>query len=149
MRFVLALIAALVFGSTAFAVQPDEVLKDPVLEKRAREISAGLRCPVCRNESIDESNADLARDIRTLVRERLRAGDTDAEVRAVVVDRYGEFILLRPTLDGANLVLWLAAPALAVAGLGLGYAAIRRRSLSTADPLTEDEEAELRTILRR
>ena len=93
-RLVLALL--LLLAGPALAVQPDEMLADPALEARAREISAGLRCLVCRNESIDESNADLARDLRLLVRERLLAGDTDDEVVASVTDRYGEYVLLRP-----------------------------------------------------
>ena len=83
-------------ASPALAVQPDEILDDPALEERARDISAGLRCLVCRNESIDESNADLARDMRLLVRERLVAGDSDAEVVDFIVDRYGEYVLLKP-----------------------------------------------------
>src|ERR671920_2299504 len=99
MRFVLALMAALMFGSAALAVQPDEVLKDPVLEHRAREISAGLRCLVCQNQSIDDSDAPLAKDLRVLVRERLTAGDSDAEITAFLVARYGDFVLLRPPFD--------------------------------------------------
>src|SRR3954451_12677102 len=106
MRFVLALLAALVFSASAFAVQPDEVLKDPALEKRAREISSGLRCLVCQNQSIDDSDAQLAKDLRLLVRERLVAGDTDGQVRDFLVQRYGEFVLLRPTFRGRTLVLW-------------------------------------------
>ena len=90
------------------AVQPDEMLADPALEARARAISAELRCPVCRNESIDESNAPVARDLRLMVRERLVAGDTDAQVIAAVVDRFGEFSLLKPEASGANLILRLA-----------------------------------------
>jgi len=92
------------------AVQPDEMLDDPKLEERAREISGGLRCLVCRNESIDDSNADLARDMRLLVRERLLAGDSNEEVVQYIVDRYGEYVLLNPTTTGSNLVLWLAGP---------------------------------------
>ena len=94
----------------AWAVQPDEVLDDPALEERARELSKDLRCLVCRNESIDESNADLARDLRILVRERLMAGDSNAEAMDFIVDRYGEYVLLRPTASGANWVLWAAGP---------------------------------------
>ena len=96
-RLVLALI---LIGAPVFAVQPDEMLGDPALEARAREISAGLRCPVCRNELIDESNAGVARDLRLMVRERLAAGDSDDEVVAAVVARYGEFVLLTPRRDG-------------------------------------------------
>ena len=107
----LALLLALV-AAPAFAVEPDEVLDDPALEARARDISAGLRCPVCRNESIDESNAGVSRDLRLMVRERLVAGDSDAEAVQAVVDRYGEYVLLKPDASGANLILWLAAPGL-------------------------------------
>ncbi|MGB7320768.1 MAG: cytochrome c-type biogenesis protein, partial [Albidovulum sp.] len=92
------------------AVQPDEILPDPALEARARALSTGLRCLVCRNENIDESNADLARDLRLLVRERLVAGDSDTEVIAFLVERFGEYVLLTPTSGGANLILWLAGP---------------------------------------
>jgi cytochrome c-type biogenesis protein CcmH len=106
----LFLILSLMLATPVAAVQPDEILADPVMEERARDISAGLRCLVCRNESIDESNAELARDLRLLVRERLVAGDTNDEVVDFVVDRYGEYVLLRPTLTGANLVLWIAGP---------------------------------------
>lgn len=130
------------------AVQPDEILADPRLEARAREISAGLRCPVCRNESIDESNAAVARDLRLMVRERLVAGDTDAEVVAAVVARFGEFILLKPDASGANLVLWLAPVGLLVAGVGVAFAAQRRR-IAVTDPLTEAEQTRLTEILRQ
>ena len=132
----------------ALAVQPDEMLDDPVLEQRAREISEGLRCPVCRNESIDESNAPVSRDLRLLVRERLVAGDSDAEVVDYIVDRYGEFVLLEPRRDGANLVLWLAAPALLVIALAIGYAAVRARARATGpESLSDDEEARLKELL--
>lgn len=124
------------------AVQPDEMLADPGLEARARAISATLRCPVCRNESIDESHAPVARDLRLLVRERLLAGDSDAEVVAVIVARFGEFILLEPDATGANLILWLAAPAMLLLALGIGIAAQRRR-MDEAGPLTPDEQARL------
>ncbi|MCC5975235.1 MAG: cytochrome c-type biogenesis protein CcmH [Rubellimicrobium sp.] len=141
----LALAALPVFA----AVQPDEILDDPALEARARQISAGLRCPVCRNESIDDSSADLSRDIRLMVRERLLAGDSDREVLDAVVARYGEFVLLRPDARGANLVLWLAAPALLLGGLGLGWVTIRRRSvLAVPDALDADEQTRLEEILK-
>lgn len=129
------------------AVQPDEMLADQGLEARARDISAGLRCPVCRNESIDESNAPVAGDLRLMVRERLVAGDTDAQVIAAVVARFGEFILLKPDASGANLVLWLAPVGLLVAGLAVAMAAQRRRII-IADALTEAEQTRLTEILR-
>jgi cytochrome c-type biogenesis protein CcmH len=133
----------------ALAVQPDEVMADPALEARARAISAGLRCPVCRNESIDESQAPIARELRLLVRERLAAGDSDAEVVAFLVARFGEFILLEPDRSGANLLLWIAGPLMLLAGLGIGVAAIRRRA-ATPPPaaLSAEERARLEEILR-
>ena len=142
------LLAVFLFAPTILpAVEPDEVLADAALEIRARDISAGLRCPVCRNESIDESSADLARDIRVMVRERLSAGETDEAVRAAVVARYGEFVLLRPNFDGANLILWLTAPLMLLAGLGLGITTVRRRAATPQVPLTADEDARLRDLL--
>lgn len=127
------------------AVEPDEVLSDPALEARARDISAGLRCPVCRNESIDESNAGVSRDLRLLVRERLLAGDSNDETVSYIVDRYGEYVLLRPNTNGANLLLWLAGPAALVIGLGIGWAAIRRRpsAEAPAEQLSPEEERRL------
>ena len=137
----------LLVATSAFAVQPDEILDDPVLEQRARELSQGLRCPVCRNESIDESNAELARELRILVRERLVAGDTDAQAVEFLVARYGEFVLLRPDTSGVNVVLWYAAPAMLVVALGIGWATIRRRAPAQV-ALSEREKAELEKILR-
>lgn len=145
----LALILCLLASPLA-AVQPDEVLDDPVLEERAREISQNLRCPVCQNESIDDSNAELSRDLRILLRERLVAGDTDAEAVQFIVDRYGEYVLLRPTAEGANLILWLAAPAMLVIALGIGWAMVRERSRGReAEGLDAEEEARLKAILDR
>jgi cytochrome c-type biogenesis protein CcmH len=138
MRFILALAAALVLAGPTHAVQPDEVLKNPALEKRAREISSGLRCMVCQNQSIDDSDAPLARDLRLLVRERLSTGDTDGQVRDYLVQRYGEFVLLKPAFRGHTLLLWLAPGIVLVLG-GIGaYAALRRRSQSVPD--LDDEE---------
>jgi cytochrome c-type biogenesis protein CcmH len=144
------LLAALASGPV-LAVQPDEILDDPALEERARDISAGLRCVVCRNESIDESNATLARDLRLLVRERLVAGDSDAEVVSFVVDRYGEYVLLRPTLTGSNLALWIAPVVILLVGGGLALAFIRRRANSPAPTeaaLSPEEEARLKDLLK-
>ncbi|MCX7645103.1 MAG: cytochrome c-type biogenesis protein CcmH [Rhodobacteraceae bacterium] len=146
----LTLALALLAGPAA-AVQPDEMLPDPALEARAREISAGLRCLVCRNESIDESNADLARDLRLLVRERLLAGDSDAEVVAFVVERYGEYVLLKPSATGANLLLWIAGPAMLAAALLAAALYVRRRRAAPepeAAPLSEAEKARLEELLR-
>jgi cytochrome c-type biogenesis protein CcmH len=145
------ILALCVIAAPAWAVQPDEILDDPALEERAREISAGLRCLVCRNESIDDSNAELARDLRLLVRERLVAGDTNEETVDYIVDRYGEFVLLKPTLGGANLLLWLAGPLMLGAGLLTGGLYLRRRSQETEPAtvrLSAEEEARLREILR-
>ena len=138
-------------ASPALAVQPDEVLADPVLEGRAREISKDLRCLVCRNESIDESNAELARDLRLLVRERLVAGDSDPEVIDFVVDRFGEYVLLRPTTTGSNQILYLAGPAMLLLSLGIGifYIRSRRRPKEAVEALSEDEEARLEEILSK
>ena len=147
----LFLVLMLALASPALAVQPDEVLPDPVMEERARDISAGLRCLVCRNESIDESNATLARDLRLLVRERLVAGDSDEEVVSFIVDRYGEYVLLRPTLTGSNIVLWLMPALLLVLGAGLSVVYVRRRAQSpapTETALSAEEEARLKDLLR-
>lgn len=137
-------------ASPLWAVQPDEVLDDPALEARAREISQGLRCPVCQSESIDESNADIARDLRLLVRERLTAGDSDAEVVDFVVARYGEYVLLEPSTEGANVILWIAGPAMLLAALGVGFAYTRRRSRAESAPdiLSPEETERLREIMR-
>lgn len=142
----LALILALL-ASPVWAVQPDEMLDDPVLEERAREISKGIRCPICQNESIDESSAVLAGELRLVLRERLAAGDSDQDVVDYLVARYGEFILLNPTMTGANLILWFAAPAMFLAALGVGFATIRRKA-PVADDLSDDEKAQLEKILR-
>ena len=130
------------------AVEPDEILADPALEERAREISKELRCLVCRNESIDDSNAGLARDLRLLVRERLVAGDTDPEVKEYLVDRYGEFVLLKPVFSMANAALWIAGPLLFILGLLVSMFYIRARSPAQAQALTADEQAELDRILK-
>jgi cytochrome c-type biogenesis protein CcmH len=146
----LALAAALLAGP-AFAVQPDEILDDPVLEERARSLSGGLRCLVCRNESIDESNADLARDMRILLRERLVAGDTDEEAVRFLVDRFGEYVLLRPTATGSNLLLWIAGPAMFLGGAAIAGVYLRRRAAAqpvSAGGLSDDEKARLSELLR-
>jgi cytochrome c-type biogenesis protein CcmH len=134
----------------ALAVQPDEVLDDPVLEERARELSRGLRCMVCRNESIDESNAELARDMRILVRERLVDGDTDQEVIEFIVDRYGEYALLKPTTGGANWLLWAAGPLMLLLALGVGFSYLRGRGAAPETGtarLSDEEKARLSKIL--
>ncbi|MEQ8255431.1 MULTISPECIES: cytochrome c-type biogenesis protein [Roseovarius] len=138
-------------ASPLWAVQPDEILDDPALEERAREISSGLRCLVCRNESIDDSNADLARDLRLLVRERLVAGDSDEEVIDFVVDRYGEYVLLNPVASGSNLVLWLAGPVMLLLGGLLAVVYIRGRARAKPEDeagLSWAEEARLKEIMK-
>lgn len=145
-----ALVLWLALSGAAFAVEPDEILDDPVLEDRARELSKGLRCLVCRNESIDESNAELARDLRLLVRERLVEGDSDAEVIDYLVARYGEYVLLTPRATGANLLLWWAAPILLVGGLGIALFYVRsRKDADVAEGLTEEEKARLAELTKQ
>jgi cytochrome c-type biogenesis protein CcmH len=131
-------------AAPAHAVQPDEILPDAALEQRARALSAELRCMVCQNQSIDDSDAPLARDLRLLVRERLVAGDSDSQVMTFLVDRYGEFVLLKPSFSGHNLLLWLAAPAVLIAGGLIVWGAFgRSRRRSEPAPLSVAEEAEL------
>ena len=145
------LILVLALALPAFAVEPDEILDDPVLESRARDISKGLRCLVCRNENIDDSNAQLARDLRLLVRERLVAGDSDTEVVDFIVARYGEYVLLKPRSDGINMVLWLAGPLmlLLAGGLSAFYLRGRARAPVTGEAaLSPSEQARLNEILK-
>jgi cytochrome c-type biogenesis protein CcmH len=123
----LAILASLAVVTSALAVQPDEVLADPKLEARAREISRELRCMVCQNQSIDDSDAPLARDLRILVRERLVAGDSNQQVLDFMVERYGEFVLLRPRLSLRTSLLWLAAPVLLIVGVLTLLLLVRRR----------------------
>ncbi|SFD43493.1 cytochrome c-type biogenesis protein [Roseivivax sediminis] len=146
----LAGVLAAALAAPAGAVQPDEMLDDPALEERAREISEGLRCLVCQNESIDESNAPLARDLRILVRDRLVEGDSDEEVVDFIVARYGEFVLLQPTTGGWNWLLWAAGPLmlLVAGGVGAVYLRGRARGEDGAAALSAEEEARLRELLR-
>ncbi|MFN7222487.1 MAG: cytochrome c-type biogenesis protein [Paracoccaceae bacterium] len=149
-KILLALMLALAPLSPVYAVQPDEMLADPALEARARGISRDLRCPVCQGESIDDSNAPISRDLRLVVRERIMAGDTDAQVVDFVVSRYGEFVLFNPRAEGPNLILWLAGPGLLLIGLGMAAVYIRRRGQASAPEavLSKDEEARLRDLLQ-
>jgi len=141
--------AVLTVAAPAFAVQPDEVLPDPALEARARAISSGLRCLVCQNQSIDDSDAPLARDLRILVRDRLKAGDSDDEIIDFVVARYGEFVLLKPRFEPHTLLLWLATPAVGIAAIAILVLAARRRKNQTnqAVPLSESEKRRLKKLL--
>jgi cytochrome c-type biogenesis protein CcmH len=150
-RRLLLVLALVLVPLAGGAVQPDEILDDPALEARARGITAELRCVVCQSESVDESNAEIARDLRLLVRERILAGDSDAEVVDFVVARYGEFVLFRPPFTWANAPLWMAGPVLLLIGGALAFGFIRHRSRAPVPerpPLTEEEEARLREITR-
>ena len=133
----------------AYAVQPDEIMADPAKESRARDLSRELRCMVCQNQSIDDSEAPLARDLRLLVRERIAAGDSDAQVIDFLVERYGEFVLLKPRLTPHTLLLWLLPP-LALAGGGLAlwvHGRRRAKSAIAGDQLTAEEEARLERLI--
>ncbi len=146
----LALAATLSLATAVLAVEPDEILSDPALELRARELSKGLRCLVCRNENIDDSHAALARDLRLLVRERLVSGDTDAQAIAYIVERYGEYVLLNPPANGTTLILWLAGPGLLLLGGGLAFAYTRTRSRGPQIPdvLTDQDKARIAELTK-
>ena len=151
MRGLLVALLLILASGTAHAVEPDEVLDDPVLEQRARDISKNLRCLVCQNQSIDDSNAGLARDLRVLVRERLVAGDDNDAVIRYIVERYGDYVLLRPPVKPSTYLLWFG-PVLIVAGAGAALFLFyrRRRATSTPEartPLSEEERKELETLL--
>jgi cytochrome c-type biogenesis protein CcmH len=140
-------ILMLITVPSAHAVNPDEVLADPALEKRARELSTHLRCLVCQNQTIDDSDADLARDLRLLVRERLTAGDDDNQVLEYLVARYGEFILLNPRLSVSTYLLWGTPIALILIGGFVLIRSMRKRSKRKVVPLTKEEQAALAKIL--
>lgn len=145
-------VALLLLFSTvpAMAVLPDEILSDPVLEERARNLSAQLRCMVCQNQSIDDSNAELARDLRVLVRDRLVSGDSDQDVIAYVVSRYGEFVLLKPRFSARTLLLWGAPILLTLAGVtSLLVFARRRNALPMQQKLSSTEEEKIRSLLEK
>ena len=147
-RLAAAILITLTLGiSAAYAVQPDEVLSDPALEARARTLSAELRCMVCQNQSIDDSDAPLARDLRILLRERLSAGDSDAKVIDFLVARYGDFILLRPPVAWNTALLWLAPPAVLVIGVLVAFALFRRRTADAPPPLSDAEKTRLAEIV--
>jgi cytochrome c-type biogenesis protein CcmH len=148
-RALCVLILSLLLSSPAFAVEPSEMLKVPALEARARTISRELRCVVCQNQSVDDSNAEVAHDIRRAVRERLVAGDTDRQVLDYMVGRYGDYVLLDPPFKTRTLILWLGAPLVLLLGTaGLWLSAHRRRvTLEAAAPLTVEEAAKLDALL--
>jgi len=149
-RVLLAFMLMLLVVAHALAVEPSERLADPALEARARAISATLRCLVCQNESIDDSNADLAHDIRVLVRQRLLAGDTNAQARQAIVNRYGEFVLLKPPVQPATYILWFGPVAILLVGLVATLLWLRRRPAATAGPapLSAQEQSRLDSLLR-
>jgi cytochrome c-type biogenesis protein CcmH len=147
--FTLGLWILILAAGPAAAVQPDEILADPALEARARAISAGLRCLVCQNQSIDDSDAPLARDLRLLVRERLKAGDSDREIVDFIVARYGEFVLLKPRFTRETALLWFATPAVLVSAVLLVWLAYRRRASQGEGvaPLSTGEKRRLKRLL--
>ena len=144
----LVLLLALAFAGAAQAVKPDEVLQDPALEARARALSEGLRCMVCQNQSIDESDADLARDLRVLVRQRLVAGDTDQQVMDYIVSRYGEFVLLKPRFSLRNALLWGTPALLLLVGGLFIVSSTRSRRPTPGSALSAEEQAALDKMLR-
>jgi len=146
MRALLALLVVLLGALPAFALNPDEILPDAALEARARAISANLRCLVCQNQSIDLSDADLARDLRIIVRERLTAGDTDAQAVQFIVDRYGEYVLLNPVVAPHTILLWIAAPVVLLIGGIAVFVGARRKRAATQAALTEEENAALEKL---
>lgn len=149
-RFALALLLLTTMLNPAFAVNPDEVLADPALEARARAISAELRCMVCQNQSIDDSNAELAKDLRVLVRERINAGDSDQQVMDYIVSRYGEFVLLKPRVGVNTILLWGMPVFLLLAGGAVIVRQVsRRRRLAAVEPLSAEEQKVLDEILRK
>ena len=150
MRALFFAILVICIPFVSYSVEPNEVLSDPILEERARDISKDLRCLVCQNESIDDSNASLAKNLRILVRERLVAGDSDDEVLNFIVDRYGEFALLKPRSDGFNLILWLSGPLMLLIALIISFTFIKsshksKRHITTG--LSDHEKKELSKIV--
>ena len=145
----IALVLAAIASSSSLAVQPEEMLRDPKLEARARELSRELRCMVCQNQSIDESEAPLARDLRLLVRERITKGDTDQQVLDFLVVRYGEFVLLKPPLESRTIILWALPPVALLAGaVGLFFAVRRRRTVQLEPAtLSNEEQRRLATLV--
>ncbi|MDP1748416.1 MAG: cytochrome c-type biogenesis protein CcmH [Reyranella sp.] len=151
MKRLFVLVVALLFAMPAFAVEPSEMLPNPALEARARDIGRALRCVVCQNQSIDDSAAEVARDMRRAVRERLAAGDRDEQVFAYMVARYGDYVLLKPPFKAGTWVLWLGGPlVLVVAGSALLFAARRRRKIPIVppQPLSDEERRRLDALLK-
>lgn len=149
MRLLLSILVLLWLALPAFAVNPNEMLADPTLEARARTISEGLRCLVCQNQSIDDSDADLAHELRVIVRERLTAGDTDQQVVDYIVARYGEFVLLKPVIAPHTAILWIAAPLVLIIGAVAIVFALRRRRPASATAITTEEQRALDELTDR
>ncbi len=153
--FAVVATSAPITGTPALAVEPDEVLADAVLEGRARELSKLLRCVVCQNQSIDDSNADIARDMRLVVRERLVSGDTDDEVVAFMVARYGDYVLLRPPFQNNTLALWIGPPLMALVLIALAFVFFRSyqhgqsRAAGGAEPLSPTDRAQLDALVEQ
>ena len=148
----ITVLSLILFVTPALAIQPDEILKDTVLEERARVISKELRCLVCQNQSIDDSDAPLARDLRVMVRERLQAGESNEEVMNFVVDRYGDFVLLRPPVKASTLVLWLSPVAALIVGIFLLFTWFRKQKQFVpvqAKPLSDEEKKKLQVAFKR
>ena len=148
----ITVLSLILFVTPALAIQPDEILKDTVLEERARVISKELRCLVCQNQSIDDSDAPLAKDLRVLVRERLQAGESNEEVINFVVDRYGDFVLLRPPVKASTLVLWLSPVAALIVGIFLLLTWFRKQKQFVpvqAKPLSDEEKKKLQAAFKR
>ena len=146
---VLIFFAWILMNSTSvFAVEPDEVLNDPKLEERARGISKNLRCLVCRNESIDDSNAELAKDLRLLVRERLVLGESNKEITDYIVSRYGEYVLLMPAFGWSNLLLWLCGPIMLVFGSIIAFWSFKNKTQTSNISLSEKDEQRIKDILK-
>lgn len=147
-QWLAAVLFVVLFAVPAFAVRPDEMLKDPQQEQRARALSAELRCLVCQNQSIDDSDAELARDLRLIVRERIKAGDNDRQIITYLVDRYGEFVLLKPRFGWHTLILWVGPFAiLLIGGVVVWRQARARRVVVVETPLSPDEQAALKRVL--
>lgn len=147
MKRALALAVAMTAAAPVFAVQPSEMLADPALEARARELSKELRCPVCQNENIDDSDAQIAKTLREVIRARITEGDSDAEVMAFVTDRFGEFVLLKPSTSGWNVMLWAAGPLMLLGGVAVAFATLRRRPAPEAE-LDAGEAERLAELLK-
>ena len=147
MRLICTIVLLLALAPPAHAVLPDEILKDPALEARARHISSGLRCMVCQNQSIDDSEAPIARDLRVLIRQQLGDNKADSEIVDFIVARYGEYVLLKPRFEAATLILWLAPFLILLSAMG--FAVIRRKPSKPPPPLSAEEKSALRHILDR